>query len=157
MESENLAMTDPQQSPAEALEAIRKSREAVREAVRDPKGSTRYTLIYSTLAAVAVGGQILPSPFNVLCSCGGALGLALLYKGWTERTGVQISGVSPKRARWVAWGLGAVLVGLMLVAIWAGWHDQLWIGLPVTVLAFVAAWIGTRLWTRVFLAETADK
>jgi len=150
-------MTDPDQSPVEALEAIRKSREAVREAVRDPKGSTRYTLIYSTLAAVAVGGQILPAPFNILCSSGGAIGMALLYKGWADRTGVQISGVSPKKARWVAWGLGAVLVSLMLVAIWAGWHDQLWIGLPLTVVAFVAAWVGSRLWTKVFLAETRDR
>jgi hypothetical protein len=157
MESEEFAMTDPDQSPAEALEAIRRSRDVVREAVRDPRGATRYTLIYSTLAAIAVGGQILPTPLNVLCSSGAAIGLALLYRGWTERTGVQISGVSPKRARWVAWGLGAVLIALMLVAIWAGWNHHLWIGLPLVAVAFVAAWIGSQLWTKVFLAETADR
>lgn len=150
-------MTDPQQTPAQALEAIRQSRNLVREAVRDGKRGFRYALKYSGILAVMVGGQALPMPLNVLCSTLGALALALLARAWSRRTGVWISGVSPRRARWVALGMGVVLVGLMFVALWAGHEGHRWFGVPLGALAFGAGMVGSWLWTKVFLAETSDQ
>lgn len=147
-------MTDPQQTPAEALEAIRKSRTVVAGAVAH--NSKTYTLIYSSIAAVMVAGQVLPFPLNVLASTGGAVSFALLARKWAQKTGVFVSGVTPKRARWVAFGLGAVFVVLMLSAVWAGRAHREWLGIPLGVVAFLLAGAGSRLWLRVFLAETRD-
>ncbi|CAN5353097.1 hypothetical protein BH09PSE1_BH09PSE1_27960 [soil metagenome] len=150
-------MTEPEQTPAQALEAIRQSRNQVRETVRDQKGASRYALIYSAIAAVMVGGQVLSMPLNVLCSAGGAVALALLARSWSQRTGVWVSGVTPGKARWVAIGLGALMLALMLAAVWAGQAGRLWAGLPLGALAFFLAWGGSVLWVRVFLAETRDR
>ena len=150
-------MTEPQQTPAEALEAIRQSRATVREAVRDQKGAARFALIYSSIAAVMVGGQVFSAPFNVFCSAGGAVAFGLLARSWSQRTGVWISGVTPKKARWVAFGLGAVMLALMLIAVWAGRSGHLWAGLPLAAAGFGSAWGGSALWMKVFLAETCDQ
>lgn len=148
-------MTDPQQTPAEALEAIRKSRTVVAGAVAH--NSKTYDLIYSSIAAVMVAGQVLPFPLNVLASTGGAVAFAVLARKWAQKTGVFVSGVTPKRARWVAFGMGAVFVVMMLAALWAGRTHRLWMGIPLGVVAFLLAGVGSRLWLRVFQAETRDR
>lgn len=147
-------MTDPEQTPAEALETIRKSREAVGAAVS--QSSRKYDLIYSTIAALMVAGQVLPMPLNIFASTGGAVAFALLARKWADKTGVFVNGMSPKRARWVAFGLGGIFVVLMLAAMWFGRTDRAWLGIPLGLAAFVLAWAGSRLWGRVFRAETRD-
>lgn len=147
-------MTEPEQTPAEALEAIRKSRAAVADTVAH--NSLTYDLIYSSIGALMVAGQVAPLPFNVLASAGGAVGFAVLARKWAQKTGVFVSGVTPKRARWVAIGLGAVFVVLMLTGIWAGRAHYYWMALPLGVAAFATAWIGSRLWLRVYRSETRD-
>ena len=89
-------MTEPQQTPAEALDSIRRSRAVVADKVA--KGSWTYDLIYSSIGAVMVAGQVAPLPFNVLASAGGAVAFALLARKWAQKTGVFVSGVTPKRA-----------------------------------------------------------
>jgi hypothetical protein len=155
MESELAPMND-QPTPAEALDLIRKSRNAVRAAVSDGKAALRYALIYSAIVGVMVGGQVLDLPFNVVCSAGGVLGLALLAKTWSDRTGIWISGVSPRRARWVAIGPGAVLLVLTLVGVHFGRQQQIWAGIPLGLAAFAIAMAGSWLWIKVFLAETRE-
>lgn len=145
-----------QPTPAEALDLIRKSRDAVRASVSDGKAGLRYALIYSAIAGVMVGGQVLDAPLNVLCSAGGALGFGLLAKAWSDRTGIWISGVSPRRARWVAIGLGAVILVLMLVGVHFGRQQQVWVGIPLGLAAFAVAMAGSWLWLKVFLAETRE-
>ena len=137
------------------LAEIRRSQEAVRS--RIAKSSWRYDLIYSTVAAVMVGGQAAPLPFNVLASGGGALAFALLWRSWAEKSGVSITGLSPKRARWVALSLGAVFAVLMLAALDAGRNGEpLW-ALPLAAIGFVAALAFSRLWLRVYAAETGGR
>ncbi len=151
-------MTDPQQTPTpgpvEALEAIRQSRASVAD--RMGKASWTYDLIYSSITAVMVAGQVAPLPFNVLASAGGACAFALLARKWAQRTGVFVSGVTPKRARWVAFGVGGVVVVLMLDALWAGRVHHEWMAIPLGLVGFVTALIGSRLWMRVFRAEIQD-
>lgn len=142
-------------NPDKLLAEIRRSQKAVRG--RIAKASWRYDLTYSTIAAVMVGGQVAPTPFNVLASGGGALAFGLLWRSWSEKTGVSITGLSPKRARWVAIGLGAVFAVLMLAAFHAGRRGEpLW-ALPLAIVGFVAALAFSRLWLGVYMAETEGR
>lgn len=147
-------MTDPQQTPAEALESIRQSRAAVAD--RMGKTSWTYDVIYSSITAVMIAGQVAPLPFNIFASAGGACAFAFLARKWAQKTGVFVSGVTPKRARWVAVGLGGVVAVLMLAALWAGRAHHAWMAIPLGLIGFVAATIGSRLWMRVFRAEIQD-
>lgn len=155
MESELAPMND-HRSPAEALDLIRKSGNAVRAAVSDGKAALHDALIYSAIVGVMVGGQAFDLPFNVFCSAGGVVGLGLLAKAWSDRTGIWISGVSPRRARWVAIGLGAVLLVLTLVGLHFGRQQQILAGIPVGIAAFAIAMAGSWLWIRAFLAKTRE-
>ncbi len=42
-------------------------------------------------------GQVLPFPLNVVASTGGAVAFAVLARKWAQKTGVFVSGVTPKR------------------------------------------------------------
>lgn len=147
-------MIEHEQTPAEALEAIRKSRAAVGEAVS--QNSRTYDLIYSSIAGLMVAGQAMPMPINILSSAGACVAFALLARKWAQKTGVFVNGMTPRRARWVAFGLGGVFVVLMLASMYFGRTDRAWLGIPLGVVAFLLAGAGSRLWGRVFRAETRD-
>lgn len=142
-------------TPAEALAAIRESRAAV--ARRVGGDSRTYDLIYSVLVALMIGVHVFPSPVGVLGSSSGAVVLALLARKKAERTGVYVSEVRPRRARWVAWGLSLILLGIIVAVIWGSHAGLWWLPLPLAVVAFVASLIGLRLWRRVYRAETDTK
>lgn len=147
-------MTLPESNdPAAALASIRQAQSAVHDKV--VQGSWRYDLIYSSIAAVMVGGQAAPLPFNVLASGGGALALMLLMRRWAQKSGVMVTGVTPKKARWVAFGLGGLFMILMLLSLYAGRRgDMVWVPFALTVIAFVCGLALSRLWYRVYRAET---
>lgn len=139
-------------TPAEALAAIRQSRAAV--ARRAGEESPTWDLIYSGLVALMIGVYVFPSPVGVLGSSLGAVVLAILARKKAERTGVYVSEVRPRRARWVAWGLSLVLVAIIVAVIWGSHAGLWWLPLPLAGVAFVASLIGLRLWRRVYRAET---
>lgn len=142
-------------TPAEALEAIARTRSEVRE--RIAAGGWRYDASYAAIMAGMVGGQALEGPFNVLASSLGVLALAVIFQHETRRTGVRITGISPRNARWVAIGCGLVFAAVMLGLVWLRREAD---HLPVALIAgggalvtFVAALIGSRVWRRVYRAE----
>lgn len=152
-------MTDAEQTPdpAEALAAIKRSQDDVHRRVA--AGSWRYDLTYSALCAGMVGSQVLDAPLNTLGVALGVIGLAVLFRREANRLGVSITGLSPRRARWVAIGLGMVLLPLMLAAIILNARVES----PVTLAlgaaglmaaAFALCLIGSRLWLRVYRRET---
>jgi hypothetical protein len=104
-----------------------------------------------------VGTQALALPFNVLGSTLGVVVLSALFRHEARRTGLSVTGLSPRRARWVAIGLGALFLPCMLGLVWAGRElssthlAQLVAGVMVAV--FAIALIGSRLWRRVYRAE----
>ena len=142
-------------SPAEALEAIARSRRAVHDRVAT--GGWRYDLIYAAVVAGMVGGQALDNPSNVLASTLGVVALAGVFQHESRRTGLRITGVSPRRARWVAIAMGLVLAAVMLGLVYlkrtAADVPVALIGGAATAVAFVLALIGSRLWRRVYRAE----
>lgn len=151
-------MTEDQPTPAEALAAIERSRRVVQ--TRIGAGGWRYDLTYAFIVAAMVGGQAFDFPSNVLASAGGVLGLAVIFQRETRRTGVRVTGVSPRHARWVAIALGvlyaSVLLGLVTLR-------RLSPDLPIALMSgaaaavtFLVALIGSRLWRRVYRAESGE-
>lgn len=150
-------MTDDQPTPAEALAAIRDSRRAVQRRVA--AGSWRYDLSYSAILAMMVGSQVLDMPLNTLGVAIGVLLLAVLFRREADRLGVSITGLSPRRARWVAIGLGLAILPLMLAAIAASRLIDEGAALALVALGLMVATFGlalaaSRLWLRVYRRET---
>ena len=148
-------MSQEPQNHEQMLAEVRRSQDAVRDRVA--QGSWRYDLLYSSVAAVMVAGQAAPMPFNILASTGSAIAFAPMWRNWSDKAGVSITGYSPKRARWIAIGMATVFVGLMLTALYCGRTGQPIWALPLGAVAFVAAMVGSRLWMKVYLAETARR
>ena len=148
-------MTEDHPTPAEALAAIQRSRQSVHDRVAI--GGWFYDLAYAVLAAFMVGGQALESPFNISASSIGLLGLAALFQFESRRTGLRLTGVSPKWARWVAIGIGLVCAAIMVGLVWVRRElpdAPVWQVAAVSAgLAFVVALIGSRIWRRVYRAE----
>jgi hypothetical protein len=88
-------MSQEPQNHKQMLAEVRRSQDAVRDRVS--QGSWRYDLLYSSVAAVMVAGQAAPMPFNILASTGAAVAFALMWRSWSDKAGVSITGYSPKR------------------------------------------------------------
>ena len=146
-------MTNEHLDPAEALALVQRSRTAVVE--KADEGSWPYDLCYAGIAAAMVAGWALPSPFPVL-NIGLCCGLlALLSRSWAGKTGVFVNGATPKRARWVAFALAATVGVAMVGSLYLARERGLWwTPLLLAVVAFAAALGGSRLWRRVYRAET---
>ncbi|MFA4893364.1 hypothetical protein [Brevundimonas sp.] len=142
-------------TPAEALEAIARSRRAVHDRVAT--GGWRYDLTYAAIMAGMVGGQAFDIPFNVFASTFGVLALAVIFQHESRRTGLRITGVSPRRARWVAIAMGLVFAAVMLGIVYLRrTASDVPVALIVAVaagIAFVLALVGSRVWRRVYRAE----
>ncbi len=152
-------MTDPEDrtTPAEALAAIQRSQRDVQRKVA--AGSWRYDLSYSAICAMMVGTQVLDMPLNTLGVAVGVLLLTVLFRRQANRLGVSINGLSPRRARWVAIGLGLGVLPLMLLAILLNRFAPSGVLLALGAAGLMAATfflclIGSRLWLRVYRRET---
>lgn len=145
----------PNQTPAEALAAIASSRKAVHDRVAT--GGWRYDLTYSVIAAGMVAGQVFDVPYNVLASTLGVLGLTIIFQRETKRTGLRLTGLSPRWARWVAIAIGlvfaAAMIGLMVIRRLSPETSQILIAGVAGAVVFVLALIGSRIWRRVYRAE----
>lgn len=141
-------------SPADALETIRASRQAVHD--RISKGGWRYDLIYSALMAGMVSSQVLDNPFNVVGLTLGVLGLTAMFQAETRRLGMLVTGISPARARWVAIAMGLLMAAVMLGVVALRYRtgvSPIPLGIGAASIGFVVALIGSRLWRRVYRAE----
>lgn len=147
-------MTDDPK-PAEALAAIADARRTVHDRVATH--GWRYDLSYAAICAGMVGAQALDIPLNVSGMTVGVLLLVVIFQAEARRTGVRVTGVSPRQARWVAIAMGLLLVGAMFGLIIARRIADPAV-LPLIVAgvmaaSFVIALIGSRVWRRVYRAE----
>lgn len=147
-------MTDDPK-PAEALAAIADARRTVHDRVATH--GWRYDLSYAAICAGMVGAQALDIPLNVSGMTVGVLLLVVIFQAEARRTGVMVTGVSPRQARWVAIAMGLLLAGAMFGLIIARRIADPAV-LPLIVAgvvaaSFVIALIGSRVWRRVYRAE----
>lgn len=147
-------MTDPS-DPAEALASIRSARESV-EARVATKGWS-YDVRYAAVVAAMIGSQALPTGVSVLAIGLCIVVLGLMFRAETQRMGVLLLGTTPRRARWVAFGLGGIMLVTMLAVVYVK-HSRPDLPLvPITAaimaVAFVLSLGASRLWRRVYRAE----
>jgi len=140
-------------NPHEALAAIRSAREGLAPPADYP---IAYDLAYGAVCALLVAGQGMPRPWTFVVLPIALFGLAGLVMWWRKKFGWWVSGYSPKRARWVAFGLVAVLLGLMGLSLYGRFVGPGWLFLVSGGIAFVAAIVGGRLWMRVWRTELAE-
>lgn len=140
-------------SPHEALASIQAARIGVASVVDYPIG---YDILYGAVCALLVAGPGLPQPWSGVATPVAMFALVGLVMWWRKQYGWWVSGVSPARARWVAIGLGVVLLGLVLTTVRALPDGPSWLPFATGGAAFVAAIVGNRLWMRVWRKELAD-
>jgi len=102
------------EDPKDALASIREAREGVTGTLAYPVG---WDIAYGAICGGLVASQGLPVPWSMLVLVFALAGLAICVQWWRNRVGGWVRGYSPKRARWVAFALAAVLVGLMGLSI----------------------------------------
>ena len=142
-----------QPDPQEALDAIRSAREGVPGEMKYP---VSYDLMYGAACGLLVAGQGLPTPWSMLCLVVALVGLVLMIHWWKQKFGWWVSGYSPKRARWIAFALAAVLIGLMGLSIWGKAAGIVWMPLATGAAGFVAAIVGGRIWMAIWRRELAE-
>ena len=143
-------MTD---DPKDALASIREAREGVTGTLAYPVG---WDIAYGAICGGLVASQGLPVPWSMLVLVFALAGLAICVQWWRNRVGWWVSGYSPKRARWVAFALAAVLVGLMGLSIWGKYAGIVWMPLATGAAGFVLAIVGGRLWMHVWKRELSE-
>lgn len=146
-------MTDPQ-DPAEALASIRDAR------VQMLEGMDRYPPAYDVLfgfaAAVMVAWQGLPDPwplFGIPLIFGFA---AWMQRWWKRRFGWWVDAYAPRQARWVSFGMLAVIIVLLLGAVWGREQGPWWLCLVAAAITWPVGVIGSRWWARVWRQELRD-
>ena len=145
-------MTDDDLDPMKALDSVRRLQNA--QADRISRGGWLYDFAYSALLAGLVAGWALPQPYNYAAFTVCMALMLLIARAWANHYGVWLSGVSPKAARWVAIGLAAGILPLLVTnMIWAHESWPLWIPVATTLGAFVVALGGSRLWRMVYRRE----
>ena len=140
-------------NPHEALAAIREARADFPGSVDYPVG---YDLLYGAVCALLVAGQGMPRPWSFIALPIAMAGLILMIVGWRKKFGWWVSGYSPKRARWIAFALAAVLIGLMGLSIWGKAAGIVWMPLATGAAGFVAAIVGGRIWMAIWRRELAE-
>ena len=142
-------------TPAEALASIRAARGSVGDRL---KVHWAYDVVYGLICGGVVASAGVPAPWGSLVLVVCMLGLVLMVQWYRKQTGVWISGLSPRRARWVALCLGAVLLALTIGGlIVARRYDVWWAPLAAGAAAGLIAVVASRLWMRVYRRELEDE
>lgn len=143
-------------TPAEALAAIRDARGSVVEQMN--KAHWSLDVLYGASCAGIVAGAGLPSPIGMTVTAVSICGLAVMVRVWQKQTGVWISGLSPKRARWVSISLGVLLVGLLIASLASGrMVGHWWPSIVFGLVAGVGSVVASRVWMRVYRRELAEE
>lgn len=139
--------------PHEALASIQSAREGLARSGDYPFG---YDIAYGLICGLLVAGQGMPRPWSFIVLPVALGGLAALVIWWRKKYGWWVSGYSPARARWVAFGMMAVFLALIGLSIYGKFEGPEWLYLVSGGLGFVSAVAGGRLWLHVWRKELAD-
>lgn len=142
-------------TPAEALASIRAARGSVGDRLKVHWG---YDVVYGLICAGIVASLGFPAPWGSMIVVFCMLGLVLMVQWYRKQTGVWTSGLSPRRARWVALGLGFVLVCLCVGSlILTRRYDLWWAPFATGAAAGLIAVVASRLWMRVYRRELEEE
>lgn len=144
-----------EQNPQEALDLIRNTREQT--LAKMDHWPWWYDCGYALACGLLVAGQGFPTAFS-LPSVGIALAiLVVIMRRWQAERGVWVNGYSPKRARWAAFGLAAILIGLMGLSIWFGRIQAIyWVPVVNGLAGAALGYIGSRVWMRLYRQDVRN-
>ena len=140
-------------NPQEALASIQAARRSV---VANTTYPVWYDALYGGVCGLLVASQGLPTLWGLIVLPIALGGLAFMVMSWRKRFGWWVSGYSPKRARWVAFGLLGVFFGLMGLSLYGRYLGPWWLFIVSGVIGFVVAIAASRLWMRVWRKELAE-
>lgn len=140
-------------NPHEALASIQAARSSVGRSMDYP---IWYDALYGAVCGLLVAGQGMPQPWSFIVLPIALGGLAFMVTSWRKRFGWWVSGYSPKRARWVAFGLLAVFLGLIGLSLYGRFVGPWWLFIVSGGIGFVVAIAASRLWMRVWREELAE-
>ncbi len=141
-------------NPQEALASIQAARASVGKSLDYPFA---WDLFYGAIFGLMVGGAGFPQPWSTVTLVLSLVALAFMVRWWRNRTGWWVSGYSPPRARWVAFGLVPVMMALMGLSFWTRLFDgPVWVPFLAGTLAAIAATIGGRLWMRAYRRDLLE-
>jgi hypothetical protein len=160
MESEGRLMTreDDKLEGAGALEALNSIRDTREQALgKMDHWPWWYDAGYAASCALLVAGQGLGTAIGMVCTALALCILALIVRKWQAETGVWVNGYSPKRARWAAYGMAVLLIGLMGLSIWLGRVEGIvWVPLVCGALAAALGVVGMRVWMHLYRKDVKD-
>lgn len=139
--------------PHEALASIQAARSGFPGAGGYP---VVYDVAYGAACGLLVAAQGMPRPWDFIALFVALGGFALMILWWRKKFGWWVSGYSPKRARWIAFALVAVLLGLMALSLHGRSAGPDWLWMVSGGLGFVCAIVGGRLWLHVWRKELSD-
>lgn len=141
-----------QLDPTDALALAKGARERV--AMRASASPVWYAPLYGLLCGALVMGGGLERPVGIAIVLVSIVGLGLLYRIWTNISGLSVNGYRSGRTRTIAILLGAALVLLMLAGLIARTRLGLgWAPVAAGAVAAVVAAFASHAWDRAWLAE----
>jgi hypothetical protein len=139
--------------PHEALASIQAARGSIAPPTNYPVG---YDLLYGAICGLLVAGQGMPQPWSFIVLPIAMGGLAGMVMAWRRKFGWWVGGYSPRRARWVAFGLVGVFIALIGLSLYGRFVGPWWLFIVSGVIGFVAAIVGSRIWMAVWRRELAE-
>lgn len=116
-----------------------------------------YDAGYAASCALLVAGQGIGTGVGMICTAVALAILVFIMRKWQAETGVWVNGYTPKRARWAAIGLAALLIGLMVVSIVFGrLQNIIWVPFACGALAALLGLVGSRVWMRMYRQDVKD-
>jgi len=160
MESEETLMTNDHEKfdGAGAMEALNSIRETREQALgKMDYWPWWYDAGYAAACGLLVAGQGLGTTIGVACTAVAIAILVLIMHKWQAETGMWVNGYGPKRARWAAFGLAGLLLGLMAISVWYGRvQDIIWVPIVCGIVAAVLGLVGMRVWMALYRKDVRD-
>lgn len=139
----------------EALNSIRETRETTLGKMEH--WPWWYDSGYALSCALLVAGQGLGTGIGMVCTAIAVAILVVIVRKWQADTGVWVNGYTPKRARWAAMALAALLIGLMGISIWFGRVQGVaWVPFVTGAIGAVMGLVGMRVWMRLYRKDVKD-
>lgn len=146
-------MTDPQ-DPAEALASIRDARSRMLDDMDSyPRA---YDIWLSLAVGLMIAAQGLPDPWPLLSIPPFILFVIKVQAWWKARYGWWVDAYKPRKARWIAFGMLAIIMVLLGAAIWGRYQGPWWLCLAAGAVAWLVSVIGTRWWAAVWKRELRE-
>jgi hypothetical protein len=144
--------------PREALTLAQQTRQ--RMASRADTTPGWYGIAYGLMCGLIVASAGVPAPWGLLLLGFSLCMLAVLYRYWTQLTGLSVNGYRKGRTRTIAIALAIILASLAMLGLYLrkslglGWAP-LATGAAAMPIAMLASWAWDRAWRREIMAEVA--